>query len=440
MSPLRVITVASNKGGVGKTTLATNLAVYVRALREDLPILILGLDDQDLIDRMFGLDDSPPERTVLEALRDRELASAIRLGQYGVHYLPSSPAISNLEAGLPDPFVLRELLVRSGWDGLVVIDTKSDLGILTQNALAASDLALVAVSDRTSLDQAARIYALLDAWQRPRERARILLSLVDRRVKYRSDQAADILGLLVSEVRRRGYPLLESFVSRSPKIESLYTNPEGRAHSILHGAHGSLIHRQMTHLAADALRLLDALGPAAVVEGVALEFAPVRVPPPPEPAPAPVESPPPPTRRLWTVEELLAPSEASETEGAEPTPHAAPADRRRRQRHPFDRRIPGFRLEDPPIIALDARDLSTDGIGVVHSPALQTGSRVHLALGAETGGEPLLVWARVVRSQGEAMALRFDFDEDEGLHERLARFVAGLEPQYSGGARERASS
>jgi cellulose biosynthesis protein BcsQ len=41
-----VLAVVSNKGGVGKTTVATNLAVYLRAMREDLPILLIGLDDQ----------------------------------------------------------------------------------------------------------------------------------------------------------------------------------------------------------------------------------------------------------------------------------------------------------------------------------------------------------------------------------------------------------
>ena len=52
----RVLTVSSNKGGVGKTTVASNLAVYLRALREDLPVLVVGLDDQGTLDRMFAFD------------------------------------------------------------------------------------------------------------------------------------------------------------------------------------------------------------------------------------------------------------------------------------------------------------------------------------------------------------------------------------------------
>ena len=48
----RVVTVSSNKGGVGKTTIATNLAIHFRVHRPDVPVLLLSLDDQSLVDRL----------------------------------------------------------------------------------------------------------------------------------------------------------------------------------------------------------------------------------------------------------------------------------------------------------------------------------------------------------------------------------------------------
>ncbi len=261
--PFRVLTVTSNKGGVGKTTVATNLAVYLRALREDLPILILGFDEQPTIDRMFALAPDAPAETLTSAMRRGNLASALQLGQYGIHYLPTGPDIFELKSELGNPFHLRTLLDRMGWHGLVIIDTKSDLEILTQNAIAASDLSLVLVTDHASLVEAKRVFDFLDVLDRPWDRARILMSLVDLRVKYRQGEKQDILSLMVAEIRRRRYLLFESFLSRSPKIETLHTNPERRVLSILHGAPGSIVHRQMHHLALDASAALEHLAKLA---------------------------------------------------------------------------------------------------------------------------------------------------------------------------------
>jgi len=255
--PFQVLTVAANKGGVGKTTIATNLAVFLRALREDLPILVLEFDDQTMPDRMFAIDRGEPGLDVAAALRAGSFAEAARLGQYGVHYVPSSPHISQLKKEIDDPDYLQAVLERTGWQGLVIIDTKSDLEILTQNAIAASDLSIVVVHDLASLQQAQKVFELLDSWKLPRESARVLLSLVDRRIKYAKGE--DVLGFLISRIREQGFPLFENFLSRSHSIEALYTNPEGRAHSILHGAKNSLVHRQMRHLAQDVIQALDAL-------------------------------------------------------------------------------------------------------------------------------------------------------------------------------------
>jgi cellulose biosynthesis protein BcsQ len=253
----RVLTVTSNKGGVAKTTLATNLAVYFRALDETLPVLIVGLDDQPMLERMFCFDAEKPRENVLTAVRAGSLDGAIRLGQYGVHYVPTSEHVGDLKREIDDLFYLRRVLERTNWKGLVILDTKSDFEILTRNAITASNLSIVIVHDQASLIEARKVYDFLDRLGRPRERARVVLSLVDRRIKFHKEEEVDILGHLVSETRRRGYPLFESFVSRSPKVESLYTNPEGRAASILHGARESLVHLQMTHLARDVLKALE---------------------------------------------------------------------------------------------------------------------------------------------------------------------------------------
>jgi len=250
---LRVVSVSSNKGGVGKTTVATNLAVYLRALRENLPVLLLGLDEQPTIDRMFAIGPRPRTDATAAALTRGCFDGMIELGQYGVHYVPTSPGLYELKQRIRDPFALRDALRATDWSGVVVIDTKSDFEILTRNALAASDLAIVVVKDHASLIEAQRVFDLLAEWRLPSARARILLSLVDRRVKYREGEDRDILGLLISEIHALGLPLFDTFLSRSPKVEALYTNPQGRALSILRGAANSVVHMQMHHLAADVL-------------------------------------------------------------------------------------------------------------------------------------------------------------------------------------------
>ena len=417
--PLRVLAVTSNKGGVGKTTLAVNLAVYARALREDLPVVVMSFDDQRLPDRMFALDGSPAGKTVLDGMRAGDLGPTIRLGNYGVHYVPSDPRVAELKAETADAFALRRALERSGWHGLVIVDTKSDLEILTRNAIAASDLALVVVSDQASLEEADKVYALLDGIGRPRERARIALSLIDLRVKYRQGEHRDILALLLAGIRRRGLPLLESFVSRSPSIEALYTNAEERSHSILHGARGSLIHRQMRAVAEDVLRLLDELGAAGRPEAMPAAALPGARPPAPSAGPSLVWG-----RPLLTVEELLGEERRDAATGAE-----APRERRERRRHvrrSYRRALPAFRLEEPNVLELRSRDLSEAGVAVEAHDDLALGDRLHLFLDDEqSGDEPLLVWARVARKSGSAAGLAFETPAPPA-RQRLAALSAKL--------------
>src|SRR4029450_9996573 len=115
---------------------------------------------------------------------------------------------------LRDPFYLLEVLRHTGWRGLVVIDTKSDLEILTRNAIAAADLSVVVVEDQLSIHEAVRVFELLDRYRKPRASARVLLSLIDQRIKYDDAQRGDMLTLLRSEVDARALPRFESFLAR----------------------------------------------------------------------------------------------------------------------------------------------------------------------------------------------------------------------------------
>lgn len=269
----RVVAVVSNKGGVGKTTVATNLAIYLRALREDLPVLLLSLDDQLVVDRMFALEPVREEDPNLKhAWAERCLDRAVRLGEYGVHFVPSPPETAGLKSRAENPETLSRILERSKWEGLVVIDTKSDLEALTRNALHAADRVILPVADRSSLDEAAKALALLERSRRG-GRARVLLTLADARTRVDPDGGPELRGLLRAEVERRGWPCYATSLSRSPRVEALISGGHAPL-SILHHARGTALHRQMRELAEELLTDLGLGAPAGPLRPMPTAAAP----------------------------------------------------------------------------------------------------------------------------------------------------------------------
>jgi cellulose biosynthesis protein BcsQ len=251
-----VVTISSNKGGVGKTTLATNLAVYVRAVREDLPVLLVGLDDQKTLDRMFALrEPQPGDGNLKHAWAERCLTRTIQLGEYGVHFVPSPPDVAMLKARAEDRHTLSRILERTEWPGLVILDTKSDLEALTVNAYCAADRILLPVADWASLEEAAKIYRLLDRTGIDVRRARVVFMLVDRRTRLESSDQ-HLFRKLLGEVQDRGWPYYKTYLSRSPRVEMLNSGT-GRPLSILHHAKGTAVYAQMREL---CFEVLDDLG------------------------------------------------------------------------------------------------------------------------------------------------------------------------------------
>ncbi len=252
-----IITISSEKGGVGKTTLATNLAIYLKALREELPVTIFSFDNHFTIDRMFEIKGQQLKGDVHDMLMGAPAADVVHTGQYGVNYIPSSTELGDIHERFKGPMTLTRMLAESGISGIVIIDTRPDLNILTQNALYAADRVLIPVKDMPSLDNCRNIFALFEQRGIDKKSLALIPCLVDERIKFEG-MFKDLKTLLRAFASNRGYRCLDTFISKSPKVESLNTNPDGRIYPILTHARGTEVHGQFTDISRDILRSFDA--------------------------------------------------------------------------------------------------------------------------------------------------------------------------------------
>jgi chromosome partitioning protein len=148
----RVLAVANQKGGVGKTTTAINLGTALAAIGED--VLIIDLDPQGNASTGLGIDRRNRRYSTYDvltgeaALRDAIVATAVPR----LHLAPSTLDLSGLELEIGQArdraFRLRSALsplnsIGGNKYGYVLVDCPPSLNLLTINAMAAANAILV---------------------------------------------------------------------------------------------------------------------------------------------------------------------------------------------------------------------------------------------------------------------------------------------------------
>jgi len=215
----RVMVVANQKGGVGKTTTAINLGTALAAVGK--PTLLIDLDPQGNASTGLGIYQADRKLTSYDVLiggaKIKDAVTPTRIP--GLSIVPSTVDLSGAEMELIGEsrrnFRLRDALEQLANEGsefeYVLIDCPPSLGILTVNAMAAADAAVVPLQCEffalEGLSQLLKTLEIVRAGLNPNlEIQGIILTMFDKRNNLSDQVAEDVRAHLGDKVYQTVIP------------------------------------------------------------------------------------------------------------------------------------------------------------------------------------------------------------------------------------------
>jgi chromosome partitioning protein len=205
----RIFTVANQKGGVGKTTSAVNIAAAMAM--GGLKVLVIDLDPQGNACTALGVDRNKTPGMYEVLVEEADLSSTVQkvAGFPSLECAPANRELAGAEIALVT-FVARESILKAALNkylkereaigdrlDYVIIDCPPSLGLLTINALTAAEEVLVPIQcEYYSLEGISLLMETLGKIQRalnPLVRvSTILLTMFDSRTRLANDVADDV--------------------------------------------------------------------------------------------------------------------------------------------------------------------------------------------------------------------------------------------------------